>query len=989
MSSAKAALRFLTDPLAVDATDTDEDAVRSLAWAGPAPGRGDATRLIALTGRRLEEWEVERDGGGGHALVVSNRALGAVTRALRTEGDVELISAAPAPGAGVGAVVVLAAEGRRWSLHRAELCAGGGSLAVLASAVPAAGAVPSGGGARGGATVLAGGAPTDAALVVTPGGGAALFAHETLSEQMLMHDPAAGGGRVMSAAAAPSVGGWLMLTELMGVVAYSPATADAAATPTEVEREMETEAPPPLAAVDVPIPPIDVDPAEAEAAVRAEFAAYASGGGGVPSEAGFRLRAAGALTSSLDAAASPEVVSAAPFASNSRAIVDALPKHWPGPSGPGPAVEMHLDEKARRHDMFLQWLVEAAGVYNLLSAAERERILEHGEMVAALLCVRQIHNEAAEADELEGGGGEQVGKPLELLRDAAVAAGEALQSSDAAVKGRPAAEVCYSRATGCATALLPALADGIDAHAGAESRGSLHERATALDTLSRALLGALNAAADYRRSHAPLYPPFVSSGSTAPAPRWNAGEGARRALRAAAVAAVLLRDEAARGGAPDLAAPLGSRLLAVATPLLDACAADVAAAEPGSDARAAARAEYISARNTVLPALMDAAREGGGGSGGFHGAVRPGFGVTMDAVAAVAEAHFGYEQLAEVCEAALAEAADATAVASATARLHHHMRTLRGAPVDGEGTFATFMFERSMCHPGCSGSVGRRIAETLQNTPDEFYDELTDCLRPRPPLLWLHQLRADDYVGAASTLRGLSGTGAKGISGKGATLAERRQFLSLAKLSLLASGASSEADEIVSIDAALNLTEIQSGLLARRSGGKGDDSATPLPPLRLVESCLGEGNGGAAGSEPEDVLDAFSVFASAGGAFREANKTLLEACWRRAAAETDWEQLSELRASAGDVKYVRSLVNTPVARAARRCYQKSFAVRLGPPFDEVLTPRDVLNLLEGAVGGGDRSDAALDPIREAIGLYALVEGDDEDVVPRDSYDMDV
>ena len=134
------------------------------------------------------------------------------------------------------------------------------------------------------------------------------------------------------------------MTELMGVVAYSPATAAAAATPTEVEREMETEAPPPLAAVDVPIPPIDVDPAEAEAAVRAEFAAYASGSGGVPSEAGFRLRAAGALTSSLDAAASPEVVCAAPFASNSRAIVDELPKHWPGPSGPGPAVEMHLDE---------------------------------------------------------------------------------------------------------------------------------------------------------------------------------------------------------------------------------------------------------------------------------------------------------------------------------------------------------------------------------------------------------------------------------------------------------------------------------------------------------------------------------------------------------------------------------------------------------------------------------------------------------------------
>jgi hypothetical protein len=29
-----------------------------------------------------------------------------------------------------------------------------------------------------------------------------------------------------------------------------------------------------------------------------------------------------------------------------------------------------------------------------------------------------------------------------------------------------------------------------------------------------------------------------------------------------------------------------------------------------------------------------------------------------------------------------------------------------------------------------------------------------ECLRPHPPLLWLHQLRADDYAGAAATLHG-------------------------------------------------------------------------------------------------------------------------------------------------------------------------------------------------------------------------------------------
>jgi hypothetical protein len=59
---------------------------------------------------------------------------------------------------------------------------------------------------------------------------------------------------------------------------------------------------------------------------------------------------------------------------------------------------------------------------------------------------------------------------------------------------------------------------------------------------------------------------------------------------------------------------------------LDACAGTLASLSPGGAERAAARDEYIAARRTVLPALLDAARAGG---------------VPVDAVAAVAEAHFG------------------------------------------------------------------------------------------------------------------------------------------------------------------------------------------------------------------------------------------------------------------------------------------------------------------------------------------------------------
>jgi hypothetical protein len=44
-------------------------------------------------------------------------------------------------------------------------------------------------------------------------------------------------------------------------------------------------------------------------------------------------------------------------------------------------------------------------------------------------------------------GGDGAGSALALLRGAAGAAGATLQAGDAAVRGRPAAEVCYSRAT--------------------------------------------------------------------------------------------------------------------------------------------------------------------------------------------------------------------------------------------------------------------------------------------------------------------------------------------------------------------------------------------------------------------------------------------------------------------------------------------------------------------------------------------------------------
>ncbi|EEH55656.1 uncharacterized protein MICPUCDRAFT_47657 [Micromonas pusilla CCMP1545] len=969
MSASKAALRFIKP-------STAHRSIRSIAFARSSTRGGGSMRLLVLTATSTEEWEVSRD--GDVALGETHEVLPAIKSALQSDGDLEIASIAAGDG---DDATVLCRDGARWSIHVGERRRGGGAFALLASTIPPAGSVPAGGAPGARATVHVGGAPRESALVVTSGGGAALFAGSTLQEQLLLHDPAAGGGGVLAAAPAPELGGWLLLTELMGVVAYAPT---APAPPSPIKRS-PSPAPPPEPRDSGPSPTrfsprlaaaaaaaasaprataADAAREEAEAAVRNEFAAYVAGHGAAPSECGFRLRAAGALGGSLDGTEGGDVDGGVgAFAACSRAIVDALPKHWPGPDGPGPGVELHLDEKARRHDVFLRFLVEASGVWQLLAASEREAILEHGEMVSALLCVRSLHNEAAEMAET-GADRERGSDALALLLEAATTAGAALQASDAAVRGRPAVEVCYSRATGAADALLPALADGLERHAGARARASLHERAAALDALSRALLGALSSASDFRRHHASLYPP-AGAGAVAPPPRWNAGEGARMALTAAADAAAALRDEAARGGAPDLASPLGSQLYALAAPLLDATAAHVASAPLGSAERAMARDEYARARASVLPALMNAARASDGGFGGFaSGDFASGpFAVTMDAVAAVAEAHFGYEQLAEVCETAMAHAArvgDGAAIDGAVARTHHHMRTLRGAAEDGECTFATFMFHRMMTNPGYHSGVGARVAEMLQDTPDEFYGELGECLKPHPPLLWLHQLRADDYVGAAGTLHGLSVSGASG--GGNASVREQAQYLSLAKLSLLAGGAPADADDVVAIDAALDLAKIQSALSARRKVGSADASSPPLPPLKLVEACLGDS---AKGASEDDLIDAFSVFASAGGEFREANKSLLEVCWRRAAAETDWSELGALGASGGDAAYVRALAATPVARAARRCYDPSYAVRLGPPFDEVITPENALKLLEEALGG---EEASVEPLRAALSL---------------------
>ena len=756
---------------------------------------------------------------------------------------------------------------------------------------------------------------------------------------------------MLASAAAPGTGGWPMLTEPAAVAtrrrpgatpaANAAARADGA--PASARASASTRDPEPrddrgttIAAATA----VSVTPAAAEASVRAEFASFANGTGGAPAESGFRLKASGALAEDGRAGA--------PFAANSRNLVDALPKHWSGPAGPGPATESHLDEKARRHDLFPRFSPRrrASGPWSRRRSARRCSSTASSSPRCSACGAAQ----RSRGGERGGGPGERgVRRRAGGAREAAAAAGVAMQAHDAAVRDRPAAEVCHSRATGVPAALLPALADGFRRHASvaAADRGaSLRQRAEALDALSRALLGALGAAAEFRAHRAALYPLPGGRGHRAAAPL-----GARALTRARRCAR--RRRQRRRSARSLRAAPRPSSRRRWARGCLRSrrrfwTRARRTSSPPRPARRSApvAREEYVARDAKFSPRPRRRARRG------WRAGPRA-VGASADAVAAVAEAHFGYEQLAEVCEAVSHEAEtarDPGAVAAAAARTHHYMRTLRGAPADGEGSFATFVFERARKHPGFAGTVGRRVAETLRNTPDEFYDELETCLEPHPSLLWVHQLRAEDYSGAARTARGLADAGA--------SLAEPR-FLSLTKLSLRRRRRERRGRRRRPRRRA-HSTSIQSNSASARGG---DDDA-PAPPLRLVEACPRR-VGARARPAGKRICLTGSPSSPRGRRFaRPTSRSRRRQ--RRAAAETDHSFRSF--APSGGRGYVQ--------RCARRSGARDAAVlRRGTRRGWRVAPRGDVGIGGPRLPVGHR--AAASALRDAVGLYANGGGDDE------------
>ena len=331
----------------------------------------------------------------------------------------------------------------------------GGSVALVASAVPASArvrrvAARRRDGARGRSAL-------DAALVVSEGGGAAL-AGDDLGEQLLCTTRP----RVADACWLRSGAEHGRLAHVDGAWAVAYAPVPAPGTPAARGRaRVGTPSESPSAPMSAPTSAPALNPSRPRtsipwrrrAAVRAGLPRRASGG--APAEAGSDF-AAGRLRRR-----------------RRRSLRREQPRHR---GRPAKALVRSFGSRACRGDAPTTRRDDTISSSSFWrrpgcehTPQERETVLEH-ELVAALLCVRSLHNEAAEAAEAGEEAAVAAGGPRGAAR------GATPQAADAAVRGRPAVEV-LQRALPPRTRRSPRWRRVPDRPRGGGREGWVHERA--------------------------------------------------------------------------------------------------------------------------------------------------------------------------------------------------------------------------------------------------------------------------------------------------------------------------------------------------------------------------------------------------------------------------------------------------------------------------------------------------------------------------------
>ncbi|CAM6090484.1 unnamed protein product [Calypogeia fissa] len=613
------------------------------------------------------------------------------------------------------------------------------------------------------------------------------------------------------------------------------------------------------------------------------------------------------------------------FARTSRQIVDTLAKHWvaggAGSAAVMAAVSSQLVEKQRRHQQYLNFL-SVTKCHVGLQQKQRgalHAIMEHGEKLAAMVQLRELHNSWAQArthsmdseqlETVEVGG---------ALWDTVQLVGEKARRNNVMLMDREKSEVFYTRVSD-----IEDFFSCIQQHAtsivGREQ--PLKVRIDRLCEIAESATSLIRTAIRYRDTQQSWYP---SPEALTP---WYCRPTVRSGVWKVATMILDIKAEASVS-VPSMEPQLVSWLEEVADVLLEGYAGAITAKVEREEEYRGLQMEYWNRRDTLFTALQQHAKAvantsvqhlSGDNAEQRYLVLRK----LYPSLIALARRHAGYQTLFNICT----DLNDRDQLC----KLMHESMGLR------EGRFSHYVFEQL---------YKRKQYSKLLRFGEDFDEELSAFLQEHLHLRWLHELVRQQYMSACNTLHSVallpdspitvtgmySKDSEDGSKGKD-KLKDRRRLLYLAKLAALSGGDLGGGDKVERINANIAIIAVQEEAVKKGSCGE-----EILHPGQLVEVCLKSG-------DRDLLLQAFDVFAFAGESFRKGNKSLLEAAWLRAADQDNWAQIRQISEEEGwsDEHHWQFLQSTAIFQISKRCYGEGSPC-YGAPFQEILP------LLESDVG---------------------------------------
>ncbi|CAA0831089.1 Nuclear pore complex protein NUP133, partial [Striga hermonthica] len=586
-------------------------------------------------------------------------------------------------------------------------------------------------------------------------------------------------------------------------------------------------------------------------------------------------------------------------------------------------VSTQLVDKQQKHKRFLQFL-SLSKCHEELCHRQRQSmqiIMEHGEKLASMIQLRELLNAISHATEYGiGSYYDSDARTSGALWDLIQLVGERARRNTVLLMDRDNAEVFYSKVSELEE-LFHCLEGKLD-HIITQNMPIILQSQRACE-LANACVTIFRAAVDYRADHHLWYPPpegltpwysnfVVCSGL------WN-------------LASVMLQ---LLSGTERLKVSVVldfySNLVVLSEILLESYSNAITAKVDRKEDHRSLLEEYSKCRDTLLDSLYKQVKDF------IHAKLQDSpeeneelnkdtLMTFSSKLLSIAKRHEGYQTMWNIC----CDLNDFELLHES-----HHEN------IGPKGGFSCFVFIQF---------------SELMRQGEKFLDELATILRQHPDLLWLHELFLRQFSSPSETLHALSNlslpkdkrsvsdtdeTEPNGPQPK-LTLAWRKHFLNLAKLSAMAGREVGDELKVKRIEADLNFLQVQEEIMRFLHDDDMDMrfmAQQLLDPKDLIRTCLRI-------KKRELSLRPFDIFLWMNASFLRTYAMYFEECWKNAASQDDWERLYSLSMTEGwsDERTFKALEKTVLFHAARKCYgprSKNFNVK----FDEVLPLRKGRNI---------------------------------------------